>query len=256
MKRSSLLVFCMVLLIAATQGCGNSSDEKAKAEKPAKVESKVVNEVELSTISLTPEARDRLGIKTEEIAYRPVPKFYSAPGEIVIPPGYALIVEAPIAGHVKMSSGKTLTVGQRISKDQDLFQITPLLPVERDLKVNAEADVAAADTRVQVARARAERADRMLRDRVGSVRSKEDADEAVRLAETALDAARARLKQIESDPVSEDVSIAIKAPQSGVLRQMRSIAEDRAGVSSVSVQEYPGLHLLRQMWPVANRTGT
>ena len=233
MKRSSLLVFCTLFLIAFIQGCGNSNDEVAKAVKPAKVESKVVNEVELSTLTLTPEARDRLGIQTEKVAYRTVPKFYSAPGEIVVPPGYALIVEAPIAGYVKMTSGKTPVVGQRVSKDQDLFQLTPLLPVERDLRVNAESDVAAAVTRLEVAKTRAARADQMLRDGVGSVRSKEDADEAVRLAATALDAARSRLKQIESDPVSDDIIVAIKAPQNGILRQIH-IAEDQL-VSAGSV---------------------
>ena len=226
MRRRILLICCMATGLTALHGCGGDSSETAKAEKPAKVEKKLVGEAALSTLSLTPEAVNRLGIKTVEAAYGVANKYYSAAGQIVVPPGQDLQVEAPIAGSVSLTADGLPKAGQSIEKGRKIFEITPLLPVERDLKVNAEAEVEAAVTRVDVARAKAERAARLLSDGVGSVRAREDADEAVLLAQTALNAARARLQQTERAPVSNDVKVTITAPQSGILKQVH-VAENQ-----------------------------
>lgn len=221
MKRIGILVCCTVMVFAALQACDTGKNApKSKAKEPAKVESKLVGEAALTTIKLTPEAEQRLGIKTAEATYQGARSFYSVSGEVIIPPGQVFAIDAPVAGSVTLADGGLPRIGSRVKAGQSLFRITPLLPVERDLRIKAEADVAAASTRVEAAKARAERAALLLRDGVGSVRAREDADEAVRLAETELEAARSILKQIEHTPISTDVTVAINTPQTGMLRQV------------------------------------
>lgn len=60
----------------------------------------------------------------------------------------------------------------------------------------------------------------MLADRVGSERALEDAQEAERLAQTALEAAEASLRQIETAPIEADVATPILSPEQGVLLQL------------------------------------
>jgi RND family efflux transporter MFP subunit len=90
------------------------------------------------------------------------------------------------------------------------------------LRVTVEAEVASAVARREAAEARAERADRMLRDQVGSVRAQEDAHHELKLAETALEAARAKLEQINRAPLEADVIVTITAPRDGILRQVHA----------------------------------
>jgi RND family efflux transporter MFP subunit len=130
-----------------------------------------------------------------------------------------LVVTSPLAGTVFFESAPP-AVGTRTEKGQNLLDIKPLLPIPRDLHTNAQADVAAALTRFETAKQRAERAANMLRDRVGSERAKEEAEEAVKLTETELGAARIRLGQIETAPLEGDVSVRVSAPQDGIVRQM------------------------------------
>jgi len=225
MKRIGMLVFSTVILFVTFQGCGTGENApKAKAEEPAKVEGKVVGEAALTTIKLVPEAEQRLGIKTAEAAYRDTRSFYPVAGEVIVPPGQVFVIDAPVAGSIALGDGGLPRIGGRVKAGQILFRIVPLLPVERDLRIKGEADVATAATRLEAAKARAERAALLLRDGVGSVRAREDADEAVRLAETELAAARSVLEQIDGTPVSADVTVAINTPQPGILMQVH-IAE-------------------------------
>ena len=221
MKQIGILVCCTVILSVALPGC--ESGKKAptsESPKPAKIEVKPAGESALTTITLTPEAEQRLGIKTAEAVYHDVRSYYSVAGEVIIPPGQVFAINAPVAGSATLSEGVLPDIGSRVTAGQVLFRIKPLLPVERDLRVNAEANVAAATTRVEAAKERAERAALLLRDGVGSVRAREDADEALRLAETELEAARSKLDQMEHTPVSSDVAIAIPTPQKGILRDV------------------------------------
>ena len=222
MRTKGIMVCCTAVAIMVTQGCGGdgASAVMSKAEAPAKVETKPVGEAALTRITLTPEAEQRLGIVTVETANKAARRFYTVAGEVALPPGQALVVSSPVSGSVTMADGGLPAAGSRVSEGQILFRITPLLPIQRDLRVNADTEVAAALTRLEAAKARAGRAARLLQDRVGSVRAKEDADEAVLLAENDLAAARSRLKQIEDAPLEAEVAVTIKSPQAGVLRQV------------------------------------
>jgi cobalt-zinc-cadmium efflux system membrane fusion protein len=248
MKRIEILVCCTVILSIGLTGCGSGKKPPAsESQKPAKIEVKPAGEATLTTITLTPEAEQRLGIKTSEAVYRDVLGYYSAAGEVILPPGQVFTINAPVAGSATLSEGGLPDIGSRVMAGQVLFRIKPLLPVERDLKVNAEANFAAATTRVEAAKERSERAALLLRDGVGSVRAREDAEEALRLAETELEAARSRLDLIEHTPVSTDVAIDIPTPQKGILMDVY-IAEDQIVSAGTALYE------VAQLDPVWIRT--
>lgn len=221
-KRKSTFIHLALLILTAGSSCVDPAGQQAEIEpvSPAKMETLRVGEETLATVRLTAQAKERVGITTSEARVDSAIRYYTVAGEIVVPPGQALIVTAPLSGTILIPSEFPL-VGTRIESGQQLLEIRPLLSVPRDLRTNAEADVRAALTRLEAAKLRAERAENMLRDRVGSERAREEAVEAVRLAETTLAAAEARLKQIESAPMDGDVSVQIAAPQGGILRQMQ-----------------------------------
>jgi cobalt-zinc-cadmium efflux system membrane fusion protein len=241
MRRIGILVCCTFILSVALTGCDSGKEEpKSEPQKPSKIEVKPAGEASLTTITLTPAAELRLGVKTAEAVYGKVQSYYSVAGEVIVPPGQVFVINAPVAGSVTLSEAGLPDIGSRVKTGQILFRIKPLLPVERDLRVNAEANFTAATTRVEAAKERAERAVLLLRDGVGSVRAREDADEALRLAETELEAARSKLEQIENTPVSTDVTIAIPTPHRGILRDVY-IAEGQivsAGTLLYEVAEF------------------
>lgn len=201
-------------------GCGDS-EAGAAAPKiaPAKVESHKVGEVDLVSLILTAKAVERLGIETEAIATGTAPTFYEVAGEVVVPPDQLFIVSAPVSGTL-LAKGSMPRPGEQIQNGQPLFAIKPLLAVPRDLKVNAEAELQAAQTRQGAAKERTARAKQMLSDRVGSERALEDAQEAERIALTAVEAAQSKLKQIETAPLEADIEVQVVSPVGGVLQQV------------------------------------
>ncbi len=210
-------------LCAALAGCGHVTAKSEPRTAPAKVENGGIKEADLAKITLTPEAESRLGIETAAVALKPAAATRAYAGELVLPPGHAITVAAPVAG--ALSPAETApAAGMRVKPGQPVFRLLPMLPVQRDLRLIAETEVAAAAARVENAKAHAARADRMLRDRVGSVRAKEDAAQELQLAETAFAAARSKLDQLNRAPLDADVTVTVSAPQAGIVRQVYAAA--------------------------------
>ncbi|MDA2927738.1 efflux RND transporter periplasmic adaptor subunit [Acidobacteria bacterium AH-259-G07] len=201
-------------------GC-TSADVQAdrEATSPAKVERQETGEADLMLIRLTEKARERLGIQTQAVESKPAASLHTVAGEVIIPPGQVLEVAAPIAGTLLTDSPLPL-IGSRVREGRDLFTIKPLLSVPRDLKVNAQAELDVATARLEAAKVRTARASQMLEDRVGSERALQDAEEAEHLALTTVEAAKARLEQIETAPIESKVETRLVAPQDGLLRQL------------------------------------
>ncbi|MEZ5394110.1 MAG: efflux RND transporter periplasmic adaptor subunit [Bryobacterales bacterium] len=180
-----------------------------------------VGEADLVTLTLTAKAVERLGIETAAIAQGSAASLYEVAGEAVLPPGQALVVSAPVSGLVRVAGAEPLP-GQRVRKGQPLFAVKPLLAIPRDLRVNAEAELEAAQARLEAAQERTARAKQMLADRVGSERALQDAQEAELVARTATDAAQAKLEQIKTSPLEADVEIEVVSPDNGVLQQIQA----------------------------------
>ena len=222
MIRSPHLILGVLPAFWWLAGCGGApaAVDRQKPQPPARVSNGGIKEADLATITLTRQAEERLGIETAEVEFRAVERTLTLAGEVVVPPGHTLTASAPIAGTAQASPGGLPAVGTRLKAGQPVFRLLPLLPAQRDLRVTVEAEVASAVARLDAAKPKAERADRMLRDQVGSVRAQEDARQELTLAQTALQAARAKLEQINRAPLEADVTVLIPAPRDGILRQV------------------------------------
>ena len=109
-----------------------------------------------------------------------------------------------------------------VRKGEPVFRLTPLLGLQRDLKVTYEADVQSAKSRLDAATQQLERARQLLRDLAGSQRNVEAAEQEFGQAKAAYDAAVSRLQRLNSHPLEADVEMTITSPENGVVRQIQA----------------------------------
>ncbi|MBL8186640.1 MAG: efflux RND transporter periplasmic adaptor subunit [Acidobacteria bacterium] len=212
-----LIIILSITLILF--GCSKpQAAEVSKPAPPAKVEN-TVKETELAMIKLTPQAEQRLGIETAATAIQSVAETRSFAGEIVLPPDRTTSVATPMAGTLDNSPGAPI-VGLFVRKGQPLFRVTPFLSPERDVRLQLERDVTAAQTKVEAARVRLNRAEQLLRDKAGSEKSVQQSREELDLAENELKAARARLERFDSKPLTSDYEVTITAPRDGMITKV------------------------------------
>lgn len=241
-NRMKVGLFCLAGLLASCAPTPKASAEKAAAL--AKVSGPVLKEGELATITLTEAAEQRLGIQTAKLASGETNEMRRFMADVLLPPGKTITVAAPVSGTLRPGSLAAVP-GFAVKQGQLLFELTPLLPLPRDLRVTAEADVEQAKTRLDTAKLRKARADQLLKDEVGTVRGVEDAANELALAQSGLDAAQARLKQIVQAPLEGDVLVAVRAPRDGIVRQVFAAPGQpvNAGAPLVEVADLQNLWL-------------
>jgi membrane fusion protein, heavy metal efflux system len=186
------------LLLVALAGCEapKATEAKKAAPSPAKVE-KLPGEADLTTITLIPEAETRLGIATAAVERRDVPRTRALGGEVIVPPGRAVAVSAPLTGTLLAPEGGVPTPGARVKKGQVLFRLQPLLSPEAQAtmataRVEAQGQVDQAEKQLAQAKVQLDRAERLLRDKLGSTGALVDAKAQYEVAEATLKAAKAR----------------------------------------------------------------
>jgi cobalt-zinc-cadmium efflux system membrane fusion protein len=86
-----------------------------KPAAPVKVEN-AVKEGDLATVKLSPEAEDRLGIRTAPVEYTNATRTRTFGGEVVLPPDSVITVSAPVVGTIldvaaEPSAGMTVKKG-------------------------------------------------------------------------------------------------------------------------------------------------
>jgi len=198
-------------------GCSKSATLKTEPIKPAKIE-KLPAETELATITLTPDADRRLGIRTVEVQMREVVQRRTLGGVVMVPLGRSIIVTAPLPGIVTRSGSKTIpTPGSIVKKNDAPLSLTPLLSAERDVPtpgeqvqlINARATLIAAQTvaagdvqrgkaEVEGAKIAFDRAKQLFADRAGAKRAVDDTEALLNIAAANLDAAQQRDDQLKS----------------------------------------------------------
>ena len=218
---------CVLAATLFCTACTNSpKPEAAKTEAPAKLTGDAVKESELTTITLTPEAEDRLGIRVEEAQGGSIAQTRKFAGEITRPVGSNIVVSSPIAGTLQSISTQAPSPGSFVKRGQPLFLITPFIPLTRDMALSrdlvatAEGEVAQARVRLENAQQRKARADRMVADQVGTARAQEEAQQEITLATSALRAAENRVKQSQGETLEGTTNVPVLASQDGVLRQI------------------------------------
>lgn len=227
---ASLLTFSIVL---SNVGCGGKISAEQKTS-PAKVENPV-KETDLSTVTLTPEAEERLKIQVATITAQSVRETREYNGEIVLPPDSLYNVTAPITGTLVAQTAAP-DYGTPIRKGQTIFKIMPIItPAEREQRAilerdtniaetAASGDIETAKTRVEAAKLRLTRAEELVKVGGGSVKAVEIAREELRLAEIALQAARQRLAETKKIPAPQILPVDVKAPRDGVVQRLHVAA--------------------------------
>ena len=226
-------------------GCANEKSGSSKPAKqaPAKVEI-YSKESNLATVTLTPEAFERLGVTTAKAEVQPVGRSTTLGGEIMVPPGEQATIVAPVSGTVQLPDSTSLPKpGTRVERGLRVIEFMPLLTPERfvptpaeksqianaeasviSLQMTADGDVRQSREEVTAAKIALNRAQTLLNDRVGSQRSVDDAQAQLALAEARWKVANERKKVL--DRLSDDMengeaqSIPITSPISGIIRSL------------------------------------
>ncbi len=246
-KRHLRVLLTGVALGVTIVGCQERpASEPKKPTPPAKVEN-AVKETDLTRVTLSPEAEKRLGIETTAVESRQIRRMRTLGGDIVVPPGRQIIVSAPLAGTLTMpETGQAPTPGGKLISGQTVLRLLPAFLSDREVLqpsdrisldlaranlsatiAEAEGEVASADVQVEAAKVKMDRADKLRKENVGSVRAYEEAEAELRLAEARVKAARDRLdtlKSIHLDAASGTVaSLAIQSPQNGLLQRIHAV---------------------------------
>lgn len=214
---------CCIALVALSGiwSCASETQTPSNSAPPAKVEN-AVKESELTTVTLSPEAEQRLGVATHAVELRHLPRVLKLGGEIVAPPGRRLVVTAPAAGIVLAPNAALPQTGASVRKGQTIFRLLPL-PSNQDL-LGTPDEVALKQMQFEVAQAKAQRAAQLLLDKAGSVRAKEEAEAEMLAAEAAYKAAEARLQLTKNTaPDSSTLALAtmsLAAPFDGVIQRI------------------------------------
>lgn len=191
--RALSLSFAMlgVLLLPA---CKKDQASSKKGTPPAKVE-KLPQETEISLITLTEQAEQRLGISLTTVSHQPIQQRRTFGGEVTIPGGKSIIVSAPVAGSIAPPDlGSIPLPGQRVKAGAPVLSLVPLLTPERYVPTPAErvqmanargtllsaltvakGDVQRSQAEVDLAKVTLARAEKLLDDKVGSARAVDDA---------------------------------------------------------------------------------
>src|SRR4051794_6521416 len=231
--------------LAGVWGCKPATGVAAAAPKPAppaKV-SAPVKEADLNTIVLTPEAETRLGIVTVAVESKAVPRAVSYGGEVMIPTGKLISVTSPYLGTLKPPEGGSVPQpGTPVKEDQPIFVLIPMLsPGERatmaPLLIEAENQVKQAEEQLKIAQINLDRAENLVRDRLGGNAALVDAKAQYDLAKTTLDAARRRketMDRVAADSESGAMSTqVIRSPEAGTIQNIHAQVGQKVAAGSI-----------------------
>ena len=224
----------LVLLLGACKQSSAGHDAPASVANPR-------TESDLTTIRLTEQAEQRLGIVTVAVEERDVPRTRLVGGEIVIPPGGSLVVNAPLAGALLAPTTGVPGPGAPVDAGQPVFRLV-VIPGDGSIASVREA-VAVAEAQARLTRTRAERVNTLRGSNLVSEEELDVAQANAAAAEAALAAARARLSLAQGGSTSESLAtalppIVITSPTRGVIRRLSAAAEQRvaAGAPLFEVQ--------------------
>jgi RND family efflux transporter MFP subunit len=240
---SGLVAGLLSLAACGLAGCEKSGGAKtaSKPEIPAKVTG-APKETELATVTLTPDAEKRLGVKVAEIERKPVSQSAIYPGEVVIPSGRLLAVTSPFVGMIRLPTGtQPPEPGTAVKEGQPIFELIPILSPEAKaqiapLLIEAEGTAKQAEQQLAVAKIDLDRAEGLLRDKLGSTASVVDARGRYDLAQTALKNAKDRLATLNRVAADAEKGVGnvqtITSPTSGVLQNTHAMTGQKVAAGA------------------------
>ena len=228
-------------LFAAAVACaywlmfGRTAESAKSGAPPAPASvAKPLQEDQLNTVTLTPEAVARLALQTSRIERQPLRPTRLYGGDVTIPAGRSIMVAAPVSGVVKAAAGTFPTPGQTVQKGQALLQLLPLLTPEgranlTSAKIDAAGQVKGAETRLEAAKIALNRAQRMLVSEAGSRRTVDEAEAQFALEQQALAAATSRrdlLQRLVGEAEAGTAGpLTIDCPEDGLIRNVMALPD-------------------------------
>ncbi len=225
--------FGFVLLVV---GCGRSGKTSGAAEPPAKSALRP-SETGLTTVTLTTDAEKRLGLEFGTVEKQTAATMISAPGEVIVPTGGAVVLAAPFSATV---SGSALPKpGAVVKKGQTLLTLAPFAPPDRDVRAQAEKSVAIASAQLATVKTKVERLEKLLIEGGASEKQIQEAQAERDVLQAELGAAQRRLTTIRRAPLGADVSIALQSPRDGFVRSI-SVASGQVVAAGAPLFEILG----------------
>jgi len=206
------------VVVACILGVACGDESKEKGAPPASI-ANPTTEASLTTITLSAEAAQRLGIATVPVESVAVRATRTVGGEVMAPPGRHVTVAAPVAGTViAPASGAVVGTGASVARGAELMRLVPL-PADRDL-LRSGGSLTIAEARFAQVSAEAQRVARLYADKLVSTRDHERAQAELTTARAELEAARAQVQLAEGGRGDDRALTAlhIAAPMSGVVQ--------------------------------------
>jgi cobalt-zinc-cadmium efflux system membrane fusion protein len=214
----------VIMVMAGAWFFLGASEQVKKA--PAAIVQTIVKEENFNTIMLIEETEQRIGLKTDILTIKALPRSRLYGGEIITPVGRRGVVTAPFGGILRAPPQGLPKEGDEVKKGQIIFTLMPLLTVAAQsasatAQVDAEMQAQNAATQLQAAKTAYERARKLFSDGVGAKRTVEETKAVHDTAAKTLEAAKARQELLE-ESLNEGTAapILIAAPEDGVLRKV------------------------------------
>lgn len=221
-----------VIAACLLAACGRQPGA-SKASPAASVAVKI-DEADLGKVTVTPEAEARLGLQIATVERQSAPRVRSAGGEVVVPSGGALQLTAPVAATV--AGGRLVALGATVKRGDVLVSLVPIAPVDRDVRAQAGRLEGAARARFAAAEARLKRSEALLAEGAGAARAVEEARAEFDTARAELAAAGSRREAVDERPLAADVTVTVRAPHDGVVRQVGVSAGQSVAAGALLVE--------------------
>lgn len=218
----------------ALAGCG--SPAAAPTHAPAASVEHAEPESDLPVVVLTSQAVARLALETSTVEASPLPRTRLVGGEVIIPPGRAIALTAPVAGIVRRATDAPLLPGVTVVRGAPMLRLVPLAPADRDVQARATREVSAAEANLAAAELRVRRNEQLIAESAGAQRLLEEAIASRDVARADVAVARARAATLRREPLMSDLSMTVRAPEDGIVRTL-SVAEGQAVPAAAPLAE-------------------
>lgn len=226
---------------ALAGACGKAAPHAAPPPS-----SSVVVAADRVVVTLTPEAREHLGIAVAPVTQKDIHRVRKLAGDVRVPPGRSVTLAAPLAARVR---GVAAQVGADLQGEATILSLSPLLSADSRasfaaMQVDAEGAAESAKAQYDGAELQLTRAERMLRDGVGSERAVEQARVVRDAAKATSAAATLRRDQLRHAIDGSLETLPVTAPFAGVLRQLL-VADGQQVAAGAPLAEIADL---RRLW--------
>jgi membrane fusion protein, heavy metal efflux system len=230
-------------------GAAPAATTGSAAAAPAKVDG-APKEADLATVTLTPEAEARLAVALAPVERKSVPRTAMYAGEVTIPSGRLTAVTAPFVGTIQgpPGGGPLPEPGATVKKGQPVLVLQVILTPEARAQIapqlaDAEGQVKQSRDQLQIAKVQLDRAEGLVRDRLGGTAALVDAKAQYELAQTNLRNAETRrdtLVKVTGDINSGSMNQTITAPADGGLQNVH-VQAGQVVAAGVALFEVAGL---------------